>query len=155
WQAADILGKIGKDAASALPNLAAALKDPDAHVRSVAARALGEIPSSSPSPGAIDGLREMLKSPDRLTAIRSLGKFTTAAAPAVTDLIHLLVDEEMAIRWNAAWALGKIGPQAKAAVPDLIRLLSDPESKVREHAAEALGDIGPDAAAAVPELIKA
>src|SRR5713101_7069163 len=41
WQAADILGKIGKDAASALPNLAAALKDPDAHVRSVAARALG------------------------------------------------------------------------------------------------------------------
>jgi HEAT repeat protein len=155
WQAADILGKTGSRADPAARLLALTLKDPDPHVRLVAATALGEIGPKGVDASVVPALIEVLKTPDRAIAIRPLSKFAGAASAAVPALIVILnSDPNSTNRWEAARTLGKIGPASKPAIPDLVRAMkSDADESVREHAAEALGDIGPDATEAVPDLV--
>jgi len=151
WRAADALGRIGKDAAPAAPELVAALSDRDALVRAVAVRAVGEL--APDVAGAVPALVGLF--PD-VEAIRAVSRFGPAGAEAVLKLIELLRHEDATIRWQAARTLGKIRESAVASVPELIRLTgSDPEPLVREHAAEALGDMGPAAAAGIPALVQA
>jgi len=149
WRAADALGKIGKDAAPAGPDLVVALSDDDPLVRRVAARAIGEL--APDVPGAIPALVAMF--PD-VEAIRAVARFGPAGDEAVPALVALFRHDDPTVRWQAVRAVGKIG--RPAAVPELIQLTgSDPDPLVREHAAEAMGDIGPAAAAGVPALVKA
>lgn len=58
-----------------------------------------------------------------------------------------LADEDVRVRWYAAYALGQIGPGAASAVEPLAEILQDrgQHEYVRGMAAWALGRIGPDA----------
>lgn len=151
WRAADALGKIGKDAAPAGPDLVAALGDSDPLVRQVAVRAVGDL--APDVPGAVPALTTLF--PD-IEAIRAVARFGPAGAEAVPALVALFRHDDSTVRWQAVRAVGKFGRPAVAAVPELIRLTgSDPDAIVREHAAEAMGDIGPAAAAGIPALVKA
>jgi HEAT repeat protein len=156
WKAADLLRQAGPEAhesPAALAALTAALKDPDAHVRAVAAAALASVgPAGS---DALPLLQAMLSTADCLPALRALARYGPDALPAAPQLIDLLQsDGDGEIRWNAARTLGKIGPAARGAVPILVEALDDRDALVREHAAEALGEIGPDAKSAIPALVK-
>ena len=62
----------------------------------------------------------------------------------VAELIEMLGDADINVRWEAAYTLGEIGPTAKEAVPPLIRTLKDGDEDVRAAAAEALEKIAPD-----------
>ena len=151
WRAADALGKIGRAAAGAGPDLVAALSDPDPLVRRVAARAIGEL-----APDVPGGVPALVRQFPDVEAIRAVARFGPHGAEAVGPLTGLFGHEDPTVRWQAVRAVGKIGPPAAAAVPELVRLTtSDPDPLVREHAAEALGDIGPAAAAGIPALVTA
>ena len=142
WTAGDLLGQQGKEGAPAVPALAGALKDPDPHVRSVAAKSLGLIGPAAKA--AVPQLKERLTTEDRLDAMKALANFGSEALPALESLTALLKDSDDKVRWQAARILGKIGPTAAPAVPALLAALKDEDDEVREHAAEALGDIGPN-----------
>lgn len=160
------------------------LKDKDAMVRVVAARALAALP---PAPEitlpilekalagadattvhhALDALASLgamavprlvdvlAKHKDlRVQVAYTLGQIGPAAAPATEALAKLVADEDMNLATEAALALGRIGPAAKAAVPALCAALQ--KEGTNAHAIIlALGDIGPDAATAEPLLVKA
>jgi HEAT repeat protein len=151
WRAADALGRIGKDASAATPELVAAVADDDPLVRGVAVRAIGEL--APDVPGGVQALIPLF--PD-VEAMRAVARFGPAGGEAVPSLIVILKHDDPTVRWQAARALGKIGVPAVPAVPELARLAtSDPEPLVREHAAEALGDVGPAAADGIPALVQA
>jgi HEAT repeat protein len=151
WTAAEVLRDIGPDAAAAAPALVAALTDPDAHVRAVAAEALGAIHPKDPA--VVAALTERLKTDDARHAARALASFGTEGQAAGPALIELLHHADPAERWSAAWALGRL--RVGDAVGPLTAALKDEDAEVREHAAEALGDIGPASAPAVGALTAA
>jgi HEAT repeat protein len=151
FRSADALGKIGKDAASAGPELIAALADTDPLVRGVAARSVAAV-----TPDAAEAVPALMKLFPDVDAIRAVSRYGKAGAPAVPRLIELLKHDDSVVRWQSARALGKIGEPAVPAVPELMRLTrEDKQPQVREHAAEAMGDIGPAAAAGIPALVAA
>ncbi len=77
WRSAELLGQIGPPAKTAVPALAAALKDPDPHVRSVAATALGQVGQDASV--AIPALVTTLAGEDKLSAVKALGHFGAEA----------------------------------------------------------------------------
>jgi HEAT repeat protein len=152
WTAAELLRDIGPPAGpDAAAALVPALTDPDAHVRAVAAEALGAIGPVTPE--VVPALIGRLYADDARQAIRALAKCGPAGLAAAPPLLELLRHADPAVRWNAARTLGKL--RATAAVEPLIALLKDEDAEVREHAAEGLGDIGPPAAAGVGPLTAA
>jgi HEAT repeat protein len=76
----------------------------------------------------------------RRRAIMDLGRFGSAAAPAIPALIEALGTEIPAIRNMAAITLGKIGPAAQVAVPALTVTQAE-EGFVGDSAKEALRKI--------------
>ena len=175
------LGKLGRDAADALPALTLSLDDADAKVREAAAAAIGHI-----GPAALQTLAGMLTHPDkyvRRNAVWALGKIGPKALPLRHRLSLVLKDEDPRTASGAAQALGALGEHgsdavpalaeamrgtnivlcrlaAKAlsqigrpALPTLVTHLRHHDPFVRGEAAVALGWIGPLAAAAVPMLI--
>jgi HEAT repeat protein len=153
WTAAEILGQIGPEARAATPGLLAALKDTDAHIRTVAATALAEI--QAPATEAVPALIAMLATEDRLTAAKSLARYGPEAKAAVPTLTELLRDRDADVRWNAARTLGGIGREAAFCVPVLVETLKDQDPAVREHAAESLGLIGTQDREVIAGLIQA
>jgi HEAT repeat protein len=150
-RAADVLARMGKDAAPAGSDLVAALSDADPVVRGVVVRAIGEL--APDVPGAVPALAKLF--PD-IDAIRAVAKFGSNAGEAVPALLATLNDGNPTVRWQAVRTLGKIREPALPALAELIRLTgADPDPLVREHAAEAMGDIGPAAAEGIPALVKA
>ncbi|MBV8881424.1 MAG: HEAT repeat domain-containing protein, partial [Planctomycetaceae bacterium] len=104
--AAEDLGQIGTAAASALPSLAAAIKDPDARVRVAAAAASLLI---DPKSDALPVLTAALRDPApavRRAAARALAGLGPVAAPAAASLSDLLGDKDPDVRWAGADALG-------------------------------------------------
>jgi HEAT repeat protein len=156
WRAADLLGQAGQSErldSAGKDALVRALQDDDPHVRAVAALSLSVIGDAGPA--AIPVLRDMLKTGERLAALKALARYGPEAEPVIPRLSELLQDGDSEVRWRAAMTLGKIGPAARGTVPALMASLQDDDALVREHAAEALGDIGPDAREAVPALTAA
>jgi HEAT repeat protein len=153
WTAAEILGELGTDAAKATPDLLAALHDPDAHVRSVAALMLQKV--GAPPEQAVPPLIGLLDGNDRLRAVEVLSQYRGDARAAVPRLKELLKDPQPDMRWSAAMTLGEIGPEAREAVPALVSALNDEHALVREHAAESLGLVGVADSAVLEGLIKA
>jgi HEAT repeat protein len=150
-RAVEALGKMGKDATPAGPDLVVAFTDSDPFVRSVAIRMVGDL--APDVPGAVVGLIQLF--PD-VEAIKALANFKQAGAEAVPKLIELTKHEDAAVRRQSVRTLGKIGVPAMASLPALITLTgTDPVSGVREQSAEAIGDIGPTAAEGIPILVKA
>jgi hypothetical protein len=140
----------------AVPKLIAALKSPDAPVRSSAAGVLAQLGSEAEE--AHDALTDALTDPDlhvRSAAADALLRVAPSARFNVDSLIQMLNGGQDLDRNNAAIALRDLGPQAAKAVPALTRALKDSYWAVRVNAANALGSIGPAAASAVPALTEA
>jgi HEAT repeat protein len=156
WRAAEILGRIDREAAAAVPALTKALQDEDAYVRRIAAYALGKVGRDASF--AVPILIAQLNDSDinlRATAAYALGKIGPNATAAVPNLVARLGDDAPEVRRTAAYALGCMGAEAQLAVPALISSLKDADAIARSRAATALGQIGLEAKAAVSGLIEA
>lgn len=154
WNAAELLGKAGIQSAEVSETLLAALRDPDPHVRTVAADAVPKVQTEAVQ--AVPALSQLLDTQHDVPIIRALSVYREQAQPALPRLRELMNDRSLPseVRWNAARTIGKMGAAGAAAVPALIPLMKDEEPTVREHAAEAAGDIGPAAESAVPALLE-
>ncbi len=128
------LGRMGTNAAPAIPALIQALKDSDlgpTPARTVAITSGVALRGLSPAPGVTP--------PTTVVPI---------SAPVVAPA-------KVGVRANAAAALGKLGVGARAAVSALTGLLNDPDPYTREQAAVALwriaqtGNVGPALAGAL------
>jgi HEAT repeat protein len=127
------------------------LKDKNAFVRAMAARALVALP---PAPDiTIPILEKELKGADENTMHMAMEALAALGAPAVPRLIEGLKNEKF--RPEIIYTLGRIGPKAAAATDELAKLVNDKNSRVAHEAIIALGNIGPGAKAAVPALVKA
>ncbi len=142
------IGVPGKDAVA---DIAGALRDENAMVRSLAAGALECMGSDAEA--AVPSLVEALRDEEqrvRLAAIDALGKIGPAAESAIPVLRRIVLDNA-AGAWTAIDALGRIGTPA---APTPTELLSHKDADVRRFAAQEFARIGPDAKAAVPVLAK-
>lgn len=147
--AAVAVGKVGADAAEAVPAIEKLLADPasPAGLRYAAAYALGQI---GPAAAAAEPtLRPLTASDDELlatvatwAALKIKPGDETLFATAVPLLRRALRGENEMVRLEAAVALGDIGPSAASAIPILELVAEDDASKqVRAAAAEAVTKI--------------
>ncbi len=155
-EAAFAIMLFGEPAASIVPELIAALDDPDEEVQDYAIGALAGLGglASKAVPTLIARLGD-----DRLNGggwdLLHHSIFEALAAigePAVPDLIGVLESNDVDVRWRATEALRMIGPDAKRATESLSRHLDDPNETVALNCAQALQAIGPEAKAAIPTL---
>jgi hypothetical protein len=120
WVAADALGKIGPDAAPAIPDLVAVIKSERGKGKT--SETGGEGPSTY-----------------SWLAGKALAEIGSAS---IHELVSLLEHEDRFVRMTAALALGTMGPQARTAVPALNQTLNDPDETVRRYSRVALNRIG-------------
>src|SRR5262249_1161296 len=124
-RAAVALGKQKRE--SAVPALAAALRDKDERVRGAAREALVRI-----GPKSFGALVGVLRSPEeasRHVALNALPRLAPAARKTLTQeqlttLAAALKDESIAVRLDAA-VLGRLGTDARAALPALFEAAGD------------------------------
>ena len=108
-----------------IPVLSKALKDSEPDIRLAAATALGDMGSRDHSP----------------------------ARAAIPDLIPLLDDAVVSVRFRAAIALAKLEPHAGKAIPVLTEGLRNEDPFIRSDSAWAMGLMGEEANEAVPPLL--
>ncbi len=151
--AAFALGRMGEEGRGTVPQLVRRLlEDKDAGVRDMAASAIGDIARALKNNNAevwdrsAGTLLKLLKQDPservRRSAAYALGAFGPPAAGVADDLVKALGDDSPSVRQNAAWALGQIGRAASGAVPKLCECLRDKDALVRRDAAGALGSMG-------------
>lgn len=108
------LRDLGAAARFALPDLQAALNDPDADVRRAAVNAVQAVqPDAPPSELLVRSIALDLTSPDagiRLLAVRTLGRFGRRAGIVAEAIQPLLADADPDVRAAAAAAIGRITP---------------------------------------------
>ncbi len=146
---------LGQRAAPLVPDVAAALPNPDLTMEAAVAL-------SFMGPTAFGPLEESLSSDDsvlRREALRSIGKLKERAPLDSAAVLPLLVDgmadEDAGVRTVAATYLGIIHEDPSESVPALIDGLQDEEVEVRRASATALGSFGGEAEAALPALRRA
>jgi HEAT repeat protein len=155
--ALQMLGRLGPEAAPAVPNLVEVLKSEDPTVRAEVLQILGDIgPQAEP---AVAAATTALEDPDRnvvLTASYCLGKIGPQAKAAIPGLRKLLASDDKVVRLTALWSLLQIGPKSEALVEAALPVLTDSLANnldyVRLEAATALGDLGPAAEPALAAL---
>ncbi len=144
------LKRIGPEAAPAIAELIAGLKDTDRVVKVETAWTLRSMgPAASP---AIPALLAALDDPD----IRTVAAWTIRdAKPDARTVLPVLLDRLRGPRDRRSPEIVPVlGAFGEAAVPTLIDLLKDEDARVRTGAVAALQQIGPEARAAVPALMK-
>lgn len=144
YRAFEELGKIGKKAFSAIPNLIQIMENvndelPLARDTLILASrdTLIQIGSASVIP-----LSRLLNHENiniRRQSSCALASIGSEAIDSIDPLILGLEDEDAEVRWYCTVTLGKIGIPAQRATPKLITKLKDPKSGVRAFAAYALG----------------
>jgi HEAT repeat protein len=145
-EAAEVLGRLGPSAKSAVPSLENLLQGYDSQARIQAALALWRIDQRTLEtiPVLVGTLRSASTPPQRSSVILPgrFGGMSTVIAPLCQQ---------------AAEALGQMGPDARDAVPALTEVLKDPQlSSCHPHYALALAKIDRQAAKmAVAVLIQA
>ena len=131
--------------ASALREILADLRSPDAVRRSIALGKLAEARPAAPSEDAAKLLIAALDAPDwatRQNAARALGFWGTTNA--VAPLLKTLEDAEFSVRWAAIGALARLkAPQAAA--PLAKHLAVETDSLQAAQALKALGPLAEDA----------
>lgn len=119
--AAETLGRIGADAASAVSPLNQALSSEHIHVRRLAAEALGRIGSASEP--AVTKLLQMLADKSlavRGVAAKALAQIESAFDVAAPAVVQLLVHKSDAVRKDAVDALAAMGPSTVPLIVDLL-----------------------------------
>lgn len=152
---------------SALPKLEMLLvKDPEARVRSSAARALGLLCRETPSADtrkAVTALGAALHDADgevRSSAAMALAVLDPTSADAAAELGAALQRPEPAgsnLHQEACFRLETMGAAAKRGVPGLVALLKSDDEDLRATALESITKLGPvavDAAPALEALVK-
>lgn len=142
------LGRLGAQAAGALPALLAAVDDADQSVREAAVQAIANF-----GPQAVGPLTGFLSHSDkyvRRNAIWGLGKLGHVARTAMGALCAALHDADPRTASGAAQALGNLGATAAPAVPALAEAMRGTNVVLCRLAAKALSQIGPPA---VPTLL--
>ena len=149
------LGRIGKAAESAMPEVLEVLAKRDVRGRLDAVRAVKWIngPSAKSAVPLLINELQGTNSPDafsttlqrvvREEAAETLGVIGADARPAIPALVSALKDPEERVRANAVTALVRIEPANPQALPGLIEAMRDPSSRVRYVANAALLKVGP------------
>jgi HEAT repeat protein len=135
-RAAEILGTLGRK--DAVPALAKLLKDPDADVRVVAARALGRIGDPEAARPLLACIASRRRSVPAHLAAHALASLGAGVQPA---LVSALGDPHEAMRATAAEVLGLIGGIGATGRIEAV-LRTDPSVEVRVRAARTLGRLG-------------
>ena len=153
--AAEMLGKIGPDANSAVAGLVRVTGDDNPQVRRAGIDALGSL---GPDAGeAVPSLLRIYEDRNeveeiRWAAVKALGNLGTGARETVPVMIKWMAkDTTFAGSSHVQMAITTLGP---AAAPPLVQLLQNENPDVRAHATVALNWLGPDAKEAVPALIR-
>jgi HEAT repeat protein len=143
---------LGPRAVESIPEIAAALADPEY------APEAGLALSFMGSP-AVPPLRDALQSDEpvvRREALRALGKLRERASIdpqlVIPVLLASLKDDDAQVRQVAVTYLGIVRDRPPEEVAGLIGALQDPDAPVRQSAALALSSYGADAEPAVPAL---
>jgi HEAT repeat protein len=146
---------LGARAVESIPDVAAALEDPQFSPEAGVALSFMGSPAVAP-------LRDALQSDEpavRREALRALGKLRERASIdpqiVVPLLLESLKDSDPQVRKVAATYLGIVRDRPQEAVAGLIEALQDQQPDVRQAAALALSSYGLDAEPAVPALTKA
>jgi HEAT repeat protein len=143
--AAESLGAIGKDAKSAVPDLARAINDSTKEVQLAAVDALGKI-----GPESVKALTDAVKDTSKDGAVRSkaaqsLAKIGMAARSAVPELASVLTGKmkkgkktpkgkgnDDDIRADVAAALGSIATAEDTAAVDALKAVSEGKQKNKQ-----------------------
>jgi HEAT repeat protein len=151
--AAESLGNCGEQAAAAVPNLVATLKDKDTDVRWAAAVALGRVGPKAKA--AVPDLVAALKDAGLASmAADALGGIGPDASAAVPELARLIESGDKSSRWPAAIALVRIGGAgSEAATPVFMAALQTKDERARWDALFYMQRLGPRARAAVPAIL--
>ena len=146
---------LGMTAESVIPEVAAALPEPDLTADAAVALSFMGPKALAPLESALDSDSAAV----RREALRSIGKLRFRAPLASADVLPLVLDAmpdpDEGVRAVAATYLGIIHEDPAASVPLLAQGLADPDPAVRRASATALGSFGGEAASAVPALKKA
>jgi HEAT repeat protein len=154
-QAAVAVGRGGRAAAAAIPDLVRRLGDADETVRCRAAETLGQLDPESDE--AVRALVDTLTDPSaavRAATARGLAALGPAARAAVPDLMPLLQDQDADVRTLAADAIAQAGQLDESTTATLVRGLASPDNVVRAQTAEALGTVGAPAGEAAAALAR-
>ena len=120
---------------AATEHLMGRLKDKDALVRVVAARALAALP---PDPEiTLPIFEKEMKGADPTTVEHALDALATLGEPAVPNLVDIL-EKHKELRVEAAYTLGQMGPKAAAATDALAKLVDNENLQVATEAIIAL-----------------
>jgi HEAT repeat protein len=155
---ADVLGRLRKDAAPALPRLQMMMRlDEDSMCRARAAVAVYQITDREDEP--LDVLIQLLKNKDVAggEVAEALAEFGPRARPAVSALIDRLMNGPTRKRYVVAGALGEINDDR--AIDPLIAALQRPKVEDDEFEdkiayVSALGMFGERAERAVPAIVE-
>jgi HEAT repeat protein len=118
------LGRLGPLARPALPDLCAALRDPDPRSASGAAQALGNLGADGPD--AIPALAEAMRGTNIVLCRLAAKALSQIGPPALPTLIAHLRHSDPFVRGESALAIGWMGAVARSAVPDLVHILRGP-----------------------------
>lgn len=153
-----VLGRIGPDAAEAVPALLKYANDENPKIRAEVLFTLGWI-----GPAAKDGVDAAIagltdeEEEVRVSAVFALGKMGPAAVAAVDTLKGLLDGDDKLFAGDCAWALVQIDSSDEIVakcVPLLIERLNSDQAFVRAEMANALATLGPKGKDALPALEK-
>jgi hypothetical protein len=150
------LGRLGPDAASAIPEVMECLQDRNLLVRAHAARTACRIGLSPEA--SVRVLTELLRSPkSQVCALAAmiLGDLGPAAQEALPELQARLASASDIVRLHAAEAILKIDRDDNEALSELVIALGSDDSDVRYFAVNALGSAAIDNAEAVFTLERA
>ncbi len=156
-EAIEILGKIGPDAAEAVPELLKYVDDEDPAVRADVFITLGNIGPAAKA-GADAATKALQDSEEEVqsSAVYALGKIEPDPATCVDEITKLMESGNPRFATVCAWALVHIDPEHsenfQRAIPLLIEALNHGQTFVQLEAVSTLGMIGPAAKAAIGPL---
>jgi HEAT repeat protein len=154
FNAVMLLGKLGKTAKFAVPQLKELLQDPSVAVRIKVAESLWKIEQPDPKPllDVLVAACEHKEDVVRAAALNVIGQIGEKAKPALPAVKKGLRDKEFNVRLQAVFAAGAMGPVAKGAVPELLDVIRQDDTGFLEaQVTIALKKVGPGA---VPALRK-
>ena len=143
-RAALALQSLGTNAVEAIPQLIAALNDPQ--VSNFAADALAGIGAP-----AVPALRQMLLDNTNVSwTLYALGRIGTNAIVTVPEIIPHLISRNTEVSYRALLALMRMSP---ASIPEVTNHLSDTNALMRANLLNVIHQIGPPAMAARPAVL--